>query len=301
MYHYNANPGGSPEMWDSVWKDSDGIETAQVFFGVDPLQSLFEQYARAGSYMLEGGCGNGQYVVHMADRGVNIVGLDFARDALSRLRAYDSRLKLCEGDVAALPFLDETFDLYYSGGVVEHFEAGAETALKEARRVLRPGGALLISVPYYSPLRRLLSPFKMKLWKRVSRSEVDTADKNGGPQFFQYAYTRREFEVMLTAAGLRVVKAKGYSILWGLYDISLLQRIMSARIGGNNNKPQSTTAVEPTKQPARRGVSNQAPSLLKRLFVGEDDSIPVAGIAVRALRSTCANMMMYICVRSEDK
>jgi hypothetical protein len=39
------------------------------------------------------------------------------------------------------------------------------------------------------------------------------------------------------------------------------------------------------------------PSLLKRLVIAEDASVPVAGGMVRALRWLCANMMMYVCVR----
>jgi hypothetical protein len=38
---------------------------------------------------------------------------------------------------------------------------------------------------------------------------------------------------------------------------------------------------------------------MKRLAVAEDDTVPLLGLAVRALRYACANMMMYVCVRED--
>ena len=144
--------------------------------------------------MLEGGCGQGHYVAYYGSRGVQTLGLDFAQPTLQRLHAYDPRLISCAGDVAALPFPDGSFDVYYSGGVVEHFENGAEPALNEAFRVLRPGGVLLISVPYNSPLRKTLLLLKSGQWKRVRKAQVDAKGDEDHRQFFQYAYSQSEFK-----------------------------------------------------------------------------------------------------------
>src|SRR5947207_2994273 len=125
MYHQRPHGGGSPELWDENWQNNN-FDEAVCFCESDPLRPLFDHYALPGSAMLEGGCGQGHYVAYYTARGVRVVGLDFAQGALRALRARDPNLALCAGDVAVLPFRDETFDLYYSGGVVEHFEAGAE-------------------------------------------------------------------------------------------------------------------------------------------------------------------------------
>jgi hypothetical protein len=52
----------------------------------------------------------------------------------------------------------------------------------------------------------------------------------------------------------------------------------------------------PVNQSAK--TSQPGTPLLKRLVIGEDDSVPLAGLIVRMLRSFCANMMMYVCLRS---
>ncbi len=102
--------------------------------------------------MLEGGCGRGQYVAYQSSRGVRVVGLDFALETLVAVHRRCEALLFCSEDVSELPFRNCSFDVYFSGGVVEHFEVGAYQVLNEARRVLPPNGTLLISVPYLSPL-----------------------------------------------------------------------------------------------------------------------------------------------------
>jgi SAM-dependent methyltransferase len=210
---------------------------------------------------------------------------------------------LCVGDVAALPFADETFDIYYSGGVVEHFEEGPERAILEARRVLRPDGILLISVPYLSLMRRLLSPFRQKSWQSVERAATDS--HRNDQQFFQYVYTQNEFETILSKAGLRVLETRGYGILWGLYDVALVESLV-IQVGGrhfsseaSNHRsaevsPQFELTPELTGETAN---SRHARGIMKRLIVSEDDTVPLAGLGVRLMRRVCANMMMYVCKR----
>lgn len=311
MYHQRLHKGDSPALWEETWEQT-SFEEALRFCEHDPLRPLFERYTPPGTVMLEGGCGQGQYVAHYEARGVRVVGLDFAQSTLAILRSRYADLMLCTGDVSALPFRDGAFDLYYSGGVVEHFETGAGPALAEAKRVLRPGGVLLISVPYVSLMRRALFPFKSSLWKRVSRAGVDAGDVRDGKQFFQYVYTRGEFEQELAKAGLRVIGTQGYGILWGLYDISPLQALTEKLTHRSLASPGEGGSVERNIQPAvpvagNSGDKNASPatsvssrSTLKRLLSDEDDKVPLFGLGVRFMRLVCANMMMYVCQRSEE-
>ncbi len=56
------------------------------------------------------------------------------------------------GDIFRLPFKEKSFDIIVMSEVLEHVEAAA-TALQEVRRVLKPAGRLLISVPYKERIR----------------------------------------------------------------------------------------------------------------------------------------------------
>jgi SAM-dependent methyltransferase len=300
MYRAGSQSGGSPELWEETWNEGN-LQEAARFCRIDPLRPLFERYARPGGLMLEGGCGLGQYVAHYSARGVQVVGLDFAQFTLSRLLAYDPSLMVCAGDVAALPFPDNTFDLYYSGGVVEHFEEGAEKALREARRVLRSSGVLLISVPYFNPLRRAVSIFKKSDRKRVALSNKDIFDKYKEKRFWQYAYTKREFKSLLKEAGLTVISTQGYAIVFGLYELPFVAQAFET---ASKRKPVNTAGNgEPVigKIDIKIDGAEPEPSLLKRLVVNEDASVPVAGAFIRVLRETCANMMMYVCLRDDSR
>lgn len=294
MYHRHVESGASAAYWETFGSDGTLADRLR-FCDVDPLRPLFLRYLTPGATMLEGGCGRGQYVAYYSARGIKVVGLDFARDWLSAIHRESPQLPLCAGDVGALPFRDGAFDLYYSGGVVEHFEGGAERALREARRVLKPGGTLLLSVPYYSPMRRVLAFTRSGEWRRVSGPVLDTGDSNGR-QFYQYAYTVPEFSKMLTAAGLRVLGTQGYAIAWGLYDVDAIRRL-AARFEGRPQPAGGNGAgtVQPAERRPEPAAAPSTLSMLKRLAVAEDATVPGAGWLVRTGRWACANMMMYIC------
>ncbi len=291
MYQKNEHSGSSVELWEEAWQAGHFLESLK-FCLVDPLRPLFEKYAKKGSVMLEGGCGMGHFVAFYTLRGVRVIGLDFAQRTLTRLSNQVPNLPLCGGDVSALPFGDNSFDVYYSGGVVEHFENGAEKSLQEAARVLKNDGVLLISVPYFSPLRRLLAPFKKGFWRKVDKSESEP--NHNDLAFFQYAYKTSEFEEMLKKADLRVIKKQGYAVIWGLYELPVFNP--QSEIGTSSTVPQINEKV--IMPDVNQSVNS---SLIKRLLVSEDETVPILGLGVRFMRWFASNMMMYVCVRQDSK
>ena len=93
------------------------------------------------SPVLELGCGNGKLLRPLARDGLRVVGLDVSWHALRRLPHRDRVL----GDAAALPFGDASFatvlDIHCAGHLPP---AGRREAAREAARVLRPGGHLVV-------------------------------------------------------------------------------------------------------------------------------------------------------------
>src|SRR5262249_28728030 len=114
--------------------------------------------------------------------------------------------------------------------------------------------------------------------------------------FYQYAFTKGEFQRQLERAGFEIIETRGYAVLWGLYDIPMAERFISGlqRRRSNGSSPNGQSTPDLTGGPSQR-------SLLQRLVVSEDDTVPVAGTAVRAMRWACANMMMYVCLKSGSR
>jgi SAM-dependent methyltransferase len=296
MYHQNPHSGDTPDYWANSWEDI-GFEDALKLCSNDPLLPLFDKYINRESLILEGGCGKGHWVAYFREKGYKIVGLDFAQRTLAELNNNRPGLSLCGGNVNMLPFADGTFDVYYSGGVVEHFEDGCEEALSEARRVLKPNGTLLLSVPYYSPLRRILTPVRRDSWRRLAAPEVDSTTFANGLTYFQYAYRISEFQKMLTAAKLETIETMGYSVIWGLYDLKFLNdRARQKNLARRANQTSTDSTVQNIDDSGDGGRS--APSLLKELLIGEDVSTTFKAATTNLMRWASANMMMFVCKKT---
>ncbi len=119
-----------------------------------------ESVVRRGDAVLDGACGTGDLAIADLKAGAGkVTGLDFSEAMLGRARKK-APLDWVQGDLLALPFADESFDAATVGFGVRNV-ADLELALRELRRVLRPGGRLAI-LEITQP-RGLLKPF-FSLW-----------------------------------------------------------------------------------------------------------------------------------------
>ena len=98
--------------------------------------------------ILDAGCGTGAILQRLGNPAKN-VGVDLAPEAIAfcRQRGLDN---VRQGDICALPFADDSFDAVISSSVLYHEWVGdVAAAVREMRRVLRPGGLLVINVPAF--------------------------------------------------------------------------------------------------------------------------------------------------------
>lgn len=93
-----------------------------------------------GLDILEGGCAYGYLVDLLTQKGGNVTGLDISNFAITKAQTLFPSLTFVEGDVLSLPFSNNSFDIVIGIGVLECLgdNAGMETALQEAKRVLKP-------------------------------------------------------------------------------------------------------------------------------------------------------------------
>jgi demethylmenaquinone methyltransferase/2-methoxy-6-polyprenyl-1,4-benzoquinol methylase len=116
---------------------------------------------RPGDRVLDACCGTGDLGVAARGAGAgSVVGVDFSERMLERARRKAPELEWVPADVLALPFEDGSFDAAVVGFGVRNVE-DLEAALRELRRVLRPGGRL--GVLEITTPRGILRPF-YRLW-----------------------------------------------------------------------------------------------------------------------------------------
>lgn len=106
---------------------------------------------RPGQRALDIACGRGEVVLQSALGGAYAVGIDYAQAALALARqsldgaAPAGRAALARMDAGRLAFRPQTFDVAFMLDFVEHVhQPELEEALQEVRRVLRPGGRLVV-------------------------------------------------------------------------------------------------------------------------------------------------------------
>ncbi len=100
--------------------------------------------------LLDVGCGTGIALEELAGTG-RAFGIDLVWQALAYTRQRDPALPLAQGDVTRLPIAGACVDAVLAFDVIEHLEDDL-AALREIRRVLRPGGVALINVPAFTSL-----------------------------------------------------------------------------------------------------------------------------------------------------
>ena len=105
-----------------------------------------ELASRPEAEILDVGCGTGSNLEAFSGLG-HATGVDMSPEALSFCRARGAR-RVTFSEIERLPFADASFDVVTAMDVLEHVDDDL-AALAELRRVLRPGGLLLATVPAY--------------------------------------------------------------------------------------------------------------------------------------------------------
>jgi SAM-dependent methyltransferase len=144
--HSTARLQGSAERWGPLW----GARPADWALSEDQQTPTYEAalarlHLRPGQLVLDVGCGVGAFLRLVEDRGARAYGVDASARLLelARERVPDADLRL--GDMEALPYGDDTFDVV-TGFNSFFFATDIVAALREAGRVAKRGAPVLIQV-----------------------------------------------------------------------------------------------------------------------------------------------------------
>jgi ubiquinone/menaquinone biosynthesis C-methylase UbiE len=162
--------------WDRVFDETylrtylpftDDARTSDEALGAAALAEVVR-----GAEILDCPCGFGRHSVPLAAAGYRVTGLDRSESQLAeaeRRRGDGEWPRFVRGDYRELPFGDDSFDavfnLFSSLGYLERDEDVG--VLREFRRVLRPGGALIVETAHRDAFARFVQRFALRAWERL--------------------------------------------------------------------------------------------------------------------------------------
>jgi SAM-dependent methyltransferase len=205
------------EIFAAIQRDDPGLTNDQ--FGSLPAASQYRRlyelagrHAGPGDRVLDWGCGRGHFSYALVRRGCRVTAysLEHAPEIFSALSPDErSRLRFVQGApgaTSALPFADGEFSAAFSVGVLEHVrETGGDelASLRELRRVLAPGGAL---VCYHLPNR----------YSYIEAASRLLRGAGGGSAWdgcHRYRFTKQDIRRLCSEARLRVEELGRYGFL----------------------------------------------------------------------------------------
>jgi SAM-dependent methyltransferase len=204
----------------------------------------------AGARILDAGCGSGRNMVDLARHGA-VTGVELSETSV-RLARERNAGEVVEGSVMDMPFDDGTFDLTVSLDVIEHLEDDVG-ALRELRRVTKPGGALLVTVPAYQ-------------WLWSGHDEINHHHRR---------YTRRSLQHTGEQAGWQQVRTTYFNSL--LLPAAILLRVLD-RFSRKTTESSLDLWVPP--EPLNRLL--ELPLTLESAMIGRGGRIP-AGLSLLAV------------------
>ncbi|MDQ8701197.1 class I SAM-dependent methyltransferase [Streptomyces sp. LHD-70] len=187
----------------------------------------------APAVVLDVGCGDGTAARTAAPllAGHRVIGVDWSQDALRRARTHLSDVVRGELTDGGLPLASGSADAVLFSEVVEHL-VDPDSAMDELRRVLRPGGHLMLSTPnlaaWYN--RALLLAGVQPVFSEVSLRGIHGRP---GTEVVGHLrlYTARALREFLTASGFRVVRMAGAPFHGVPRPLRALDRLACARPG----------------------------------------------------------------------
>lgn len=165
--------------WEEYWQAKkvgkrpfyDIIASLYRFFIIRrSLNYFIKKYAKKENYLLHAGSGSGEVDKDLIYN-YKIFAIDSSAEAMNINRVDNYKVR---GDIFFLPFRDNTFDIVYNLGVLEHFSRGEIIKLLcEFKRVLKKKGYLIVFIPPEFGLTVVFFKLLKKFLKIFMRREVE--------------------------------------------------------------------------------------------------------------------------------
>jgi SAM-dependent methyltransferase len=212
------------------WSDAGIVGAYVARFGPitdEVAKVLVDRAAAPRKSVLDLCCGQGTLTAMIAATGADVAGLDFSPEMLSLAAELAPGAKLHEGDAAALPFGDGSFDAVVCNFGMMHLP-DQPRALSEINRVLRPDGRFVMAT-WVGPEA---SPAFGAVFGAI-KTHADFSAAPPQPDLFQFARPTTAQEMMV-GAGLRMTAHEVVTPAWELASPGeLFEIFLTATVGAS--------------------------------------------------------------------
>lgn len=172
---------------------------------------------------LDVGCASGHQVFAAAEKCKRAVGIDVAKDFIDAAKAHAAEngitnTEFLATDGGAIPFPDATFSKLICSEVIEHL-TDPLPLLAEIKRVLKPGGTVVFTVPNLNSRgtlwKRMLYGFKEPPFTPMTDFSIKSLDAHGDSHVKQY--TLKRFRELVESAGMKPNYVGGAGYIDGPY------------------------------------------------------------------------------------
>ncbi len=192
-----------------------GVRTPAAKQRIKRRVELIKKYLELapGSKILECGCGTGELTLELS----NNIGNDtviYALDIVESLIQHASKntqkknVRFITGDIVRSGFCDNSFNYVIGNGILHHLDL--EIAIKEFKRILKPGGGILFFEPNMANPQIWLQ-FNVPLFRKVTRMSPD-----------EKTFWRWEIKKYLSSFGLKNIMIKPFDFIHPLIPEKLL-------------------------------------------------------------------------------
>jgi len=173
---------------------------------VEALEECFRGRSLEGTSWVDAGCGTGTLSRVLVEHGCKVAGFDAApgmiqvarEEAMAHPKQENFRFEVCT-TIEELPEVAESVDGVLCSSVIEYVD-DVESSLLEFRRILKPGGVLLVSVPNSESVVRRAQVFTYRWGQRIGRQWLSFVE------YSRNEYSAAGFQELLDESGFAVEK-----------------------------------------------------------------------------------------------
>ena len=193
------------EHWESYWRGHADLERTYSTGG-RLMREILRDGPVDGRHVLEVGAGSGRDPLALARAGARAVVLDYSPASLElvrrQARSQGLEVMLVRADARAMPFRDDSFDVVFHQGLLEHFRDPRPLLAEGARIARRGGGRVIVDVPQTFHLSTVMKKTLIAM--------------NAWFAGWETQFTPAQLERLVRESGLRVKRTYGEWMVPGL-------------------------------------------------------------------------------------